>query len=165
MQHQKKWTKFKKLSNAAHDLSSLGFDADNSKFLNPLPSSDNQLYNEPLQCVTFIGRIENFETEIIIDSGSGVSIIGLELFTLINKHAKSPLELYTNSILAKTATGEKLDIIGTTTLEVDFGHSNWYVDCYVARNFNYSFLIGTDFLVKSGAKGRSVYATSYYRAR
>ena len=90
MQHQKKWTKFKKLSNAAHDLSSLGCDADNSKFLNPLSSSDNQLYNEPLQCVTFIGRIENFETEIIIDSGSGVSIIGLELFTLINKHAKSP---------------------------------------------------------------------------
>ena len=60
--------------------------------------------------------------------------------------------IYTNSILAKTATGEKLDIFGTTTLEVDFGHSNWYVDCYVARNFNYSFLIGTDFLVKSGAK-------------
>ena len=66
--------------------------------------------------------------------------------------AKSPLELYTYSILPKTATGEKFDIIGTTTLEVDFGHSNWYVDCYVRHNFNYSFMIGTDFLVKSGAK-------------
>eukprot|EP00795_Rhopilema_esculentum_P005637 gene5637-10858_t len=42
---------------------------------------------------------------------------------------------------------------GTTTmLEVDFGTSNWYVACYVPGNFNYSSLIGTDFLVKSDAK-------------
>ena len=35
---------------------------------------------------------------------------------------------------------------------VNFGNSSWYVDCYAVRNFQYLFLLGTDFLIKSGAK-------------
>ena len=55
-------------------------------------------------------------------------------------------------MLAKTATGECLDIVGSTTVELDLKFSKWYVDCYIVRNFAYSFLLGADFLVESGSR-------------
>ena len=121
----------------------MGCDTASGRFWNP---------QNTLQCVTLNARIENFEAEIVINSGSGITSLRFELFNLINKFAKKPLELFSHAITARTATGENLDIVGTTTVELDFGNSSWYVDCYVIRNFQYSFLLGTDFLIKSGAK-------------
>ena len=151
MSREKKWTKFKKLSNAAHETSYMGCDAAKSKFTNPQSVSNEYSVNKLLQCVTFTGRVQNFETDIIIDSGSGITLLSLELYNLINKYSCKPLDLFSNAVLAKTATGEGLDIVGSTTVELDLGSSKWYVDCYIVRNFAYSFLLGTDFLVKSGS--------------
>ena len=143
-------TKCKKLDTAAHETSSLGCDAADSNISNPQTLSDNVVI-KPLQCVTFTGLVENFETEIVVDSGSGISIMSLDLYNLINKYARKPLELSNNDVFAKTATGESLHVLGTTCVELDVGESNWFVDCYVARNFHYSFLLGTDFLTKTSA--------------
>ena len=109
---------------------------------------DNNLY----QCLTFTGRVANYVTDIIIDSGSGISIISFDLFTLINKYARSPLAVNCNSLIAKTPTGEYLDIVGTTTVELDLQESIWHVDCYVVKNFKYAFLLGTDFLIKTSSR-------------
>jgi len=73
-----------------------------------------------------------------------------ELCEIINRHSKTPLEIKPCSIKARTATGENLNV-GKTIVELDLGDSIWYVDCYVIRNFKYSFLLGTDFLIKSCA--------------
>ena len=88
------------------------------------PRVVNVVERNPKQCLTFTGRVAKYETEIIFDSGSGISIISFDLFSLINKHARSPLDISSNSILAKTPTGEYLDIVGTTTVELDLGESN-----------------------------------------
>ena len=139
-------TKCKKLDTAAHETSSLGCDAADSNISNPQTLSDN-VFIKLLQCVTLTGLVENFETEFVIDSGAGITIMSLDL---INKYARKPLELSNNSVFAKTATGGSLNILGTTCVELDVGESKWFVDCYVARNFHYSFLLGTDFLIKTG---------------
>ncbi len=128
----------------------MGCDAAKSNILNP-HCLNSEIINTPLQSVTFTGCVGNFETEIVIDSGSGITIMSFDLFNLINKYAKSPLEMSNNAVLAKTATGESLEILGTTCVELDLSDSQWYVDCYVVRNFRYPFLLGTDFLVKSNA--------------
>ena len=147
---EKRRTQFKKLDIAAHETSSLGCDAANSNTLNPQSLSDS-VFIKPLQCVNFTGLVENFETEIVIDSGAGITIMSLDLYNLVNKYARKPLELSINSVCAKTATGENLNIFGTTCVELDVGERKWYVACYVARDFHYSFLLGKDFLVKTGA--------------
>jgi len=76
----------KKLDTAAHDESNLGCDAANVNVENP-----HNVFSEPIYSVTFTGRVENYVTEIVVDSGSGISLISLDLFNLINKHAKVPL--------------------------------------------------------------------------
>ena len=138
---------FKKLRYAPHKYS-LGCEV--AQETNP--RIVNTVDRNPKQCLTFTGRVANYETEIIIDSGSGISIISFDLFTLINKHTQSSLDISSNAILAKTPTGEYLDIVGTTTVELDLGESNWYVDCHVVKNFNYAFLLGTDFLIKTSSR-------------
>ena len=35
---------------------------------------------------------------------------------------------------------------------MDLGESNWYVDCRVNKNFNCTFLRGTDFLIKASSR-------------
>ena len=70
------------------------------------PRIVNAVDRNPKQYLTFTGRVANYETEIMIDSGSGICIISFDLFTLINKHSRSPLYIRSNAILAKTPTGE-----------------------------------------------------------
>ena len=137
----------KKLDTAAHDESNLGCDAANVNVENP-----HNVFSEPIYSVTFTGRVENYVTEIVVDSGSGISLISLDLFNSINKHAKVPLDIISNSIVAKSATGDSLDIVGKTVVEIDVGRSKWFVQCYVAKNFQFPFLLGTDFLVQTGTK-------------
>jgi len=92
---------FKKLMYAPHKYSS-GYEvAQETK-----PHILNKVDRSPKQCLTFTGRVANYDTEILIDLGSGISIISFDLFTLINKYAQSPLDISSNSILAKTPTGE-----------------------------------------------------------
>ena len=137
----------KKLDTAAHDESNLGCDAASVNVENP-----HNVFSEPIYSVTFTGRVENYVTEIVVDSGSGITLISLDLFNLINKHAKVPLDIISNSIVAKSATGDSLDIVGKTVVEIDVGQSKWFVQCYVAKNFEFPFLLGTDFLVQTGTK-------------
>ena len=103
------------------------------------------------QCVTFSAKISNCQTDVVVDSGSGITIISLELFNLIKKYGKQPLDIVHNHVSARTATGEQLDMIGTTVVELDLDHSVWYIDCHVVRNFKFSLLLGMDFLIKAGA--------------
>ena len=35
---------------------------------------------------------------------------------------------------------------------MDLGESNWYVDCQAVKNFNYTFLLGTDFFIKTPSR-------------
>ena len=86
---EQKWKPIvKKLDTAAHNFNSMGCDAANNNLLNP----QNVIVNKPLQSVTFTGRVENYETEIVIDSGSGVTLMSLDLFNLINRYARMPLK-------------------------------------------------------------------------
>ena len=101
------------------------------------------------QCVTFKGKVANYQTEIVIDSGSGITVMSLELCNLINKYAKQPLEISHKSVSARTAKGENVDVIGTTSAELVLNDGIWYVDCYVVRNFKFSFLLGSDFLIRT----------------
>ena len=142
----------KKLTNAAH-VSSLGCDAAKGKSKNPqltqlFSNEDNATI---YQCATFNAKIANYQTDIVIDSGSGITVLSSELFNLINRCSKAPLTMRPCNLRARTATEEELNVIGTTTVELDLGESMWYVDCHVVHNFKYSFLLGTDFLIKSSA--------------
>ena len=74
------------------------------------------------------------------------------MFSCINAKSSTPLVSSNNTILAKTATGDKLSVLGTTCVTVDLRDSCWIVECYVVSNFKYAFLLGTDFLIRSGAK-------------
>ena len=108
-------------------------------------------YFKHYQCVTFNAKVGNYETDIVIDSGSGITIMNLELFNLIHKCARTPLEMNYNNVSARSVTGDILDIIGTTCVELDLGESIWFVECYVVCNFQFSFLLGTNFLIKASA--------------
>ena len=129
----------------------MGCDAAETGKKNPQVLLNNVENNAMYQCVTISGKVANYETDIVVDSGSGITVMSLDLFNLINKYAKTSLEINCNDMLAKTATGESLEVVGTTCVEVDLGKSVWYVDCYVVRNFKFSFLLGTDFLIKASA--------------
>ena len=96
-------------------------------------------------------KVANYETDIVIDSGSRITVMSLDSLSLINKYAKTSLEISCNDMVAKTATGESLEVVGTTCVEVDLGKSVWYVHCYTLLNFKFSFLLGTDFLIKANA--------------
>ena len=91
------------------DTLSLGCDAASSKFIKP---------QQLLQCVTFNGKVKHFKTEIVIDSGSGITILSFELYNLINICARKLLELFSRNIAARTATGENLDIASKTMVEL-----------------------------------------------
>ena len=134
-------------------MSSLGCDAADTNYKNPQAAEVIHTVNkiDVYQCVTFNAKVANYQTDIVVDSGSGISIMSSELCELINRHSKTPFEIQPCSIRARTATGENLNIIGKTIVELDLGDSIWYVDCYVIRNFKYSFLLGIDFLIKSCA--------------
>ena len=129
----------KKLEKAAH-VSSLGCDAAKSNYKNPQAVEVMHTINQidVYQCVTFNANVANYQTDIVTDSGSGVSIMSSELYEIINRHSKTPLEIQPCSIKARTATGENPNIIGKTIVELDLGDSIWYVDCCVIRNFKYS---------------------------
>ena len=36
------------------------------------------------QCVTMSGKVANYKTDIVVDSGSGITAMSLDLFNLIN---------------------------------------------------------------------------------
>ena len=131
----------------------MGCDAANPDYKSPQATKVSHTVNkiDVYQGVTFNAKGANYQTDIVVDSGSAISIMSSELCELINRHSKTPLEIQPCSIKARTATGENLSIIGKTTVELDLGDSIWYVDCYVIRNFKYSFLLGSDFLIKSCA--------------
>ena len=119
---------------------------------NPQKLSFVNVCNDPVQCVTFDAKVEGINSQIVLDSGSGLSIMSSEMFSCVNAKSSTPLVLSNNTILAKTATGDKLSVLGTTCVTVDLGDSCWIVECYVVSNFKYAFLLGTDFMIRSGAK-------------
>ena len=71
-----------KLSYVPHKYS-LGYDV--AQETNP--QIFNTVYRHFQQCLTFTGRVANYETDMIIDPGSGIFIINFDLFTLIHKYA------------------------------------------------------------------------------
>ena len=96
-------------------MSYMECDAATNKFPNPQSVGNEYSVNKLLQCVTFIGRLQNFETEIVIHSGSGIPLLSLELHNLTNKYSCKPLDVFSNSVLVKIVAGEGLDIVGSTT--------------------------------------------------
>ena len=140
----------KKLNYATHDADLRCVVADKDK--NPQNGiSVNSLFNESCQCVTFNAKIGSYDTPIVLDSGSGISIISSDLFSKVNRNSRNPPILTNRNIVAKSVTGEELLILGSTTVTLDLGDSCWMVECYVVSNFKYSCLLGTDFLTKSSA--------------
>lgn len=93
----------------------MGCDAAEIGKENPQVLSNNN--NFMYQCVTMSGKVANYETDIVIDSGSGITVMSLECFNLIKKYAKTSLEISCNDMIAKTATGESLEVVGTTCVD------------------------------------------------
>ena len=47
----------------------------------------NIVERNPKQCITFTDRVAKHETEIVIDSGSRISIVSFHISTLINRYS------------------------------------------------------------------------------
>ena len=49
----------------------------------------------------------------------------------------------------KTATGQRVEILGKVLLEVEINGEQWLFPVYIAENFRYDILLGTDFMIQS----------------
>ena len=78
--------RIQKLETAAHVSMSVWDAADSNKNLCCIDYSDAR-QSKLHKCVTFKGKVANYQTDIVIDSGSGITVMSLELCNLINKYA------------------------------------------------------------------------------
>ena len=99
MQHKegRRRTETKKLEIAAHVSGYVAAEGKNPQTL--LNSISN---SKAHQCVTFPAKVANYQTDIILDSGSGITVMRFDLFNMINKYSKSPLAMSYNHVLART---------------------------------------------------------------
>lgn len=90
------------------------------------------------------GCVNNINTKIILDTGSGLSIIDQSL-------VKDNKINYSHNILLTAATGHNLNFIGFTNINLQLGNLIFSHKIAVVKNFKHKILLGSDFFNKSGA--------------
>ena len=99
--------------------------------------------------LTVKGSTGGHEINILVDTGSGVTLIREEVWKQI--HAKAlgtTLQPVLHSVV--TASGEKLNLLGETNVEVTIGEVSEYHFILVAQHLTQECLLGTDFLSQYG---------------
>ena len=91
------------------------------------------------------GLVENVETDMLIDTGSAVTIIQ----TYLGSHtACSKTKLKPATFPVVTANGKQLDICGEAALQIRIGESTSQQNVLIAKDVTQKCVLGTDFLPK-----------------
>jgi len=94
------------------------------------------------------GRIEQRETQMLVDTGSAVTIVREDAWREAVVHLHRPLDPSTCPVVA--ANGEQLELCGKCEVTLRVGGIQTNYPVLVARNVTQECLLGSDFLQKFG---------------
>ena len=102
------------------------------------------------RCVTFEGVVCVSKTNVILDTGAGISLMSIEF---LNQFCKS-CDYFKNeeNLHVKTATGQFVNVIDSAFIEVNINGEKWFYTVYVADNLTFNLLLGTDLMLQAGVK-------------
>ena len=98
--------------------------------------------------LTVKGSIGGHETNMLVDTGSGVTLIREDVWKQIHAKTLGTLQPVLRSVV--TASGEKLKLLGETNVKVSIGGVSGYHLVLVAQQLTQECLLGTDFLSQYG---------------
>lgn len=105
-----------------------------------MPKQSLSVANETAVYVT--GHIEGHETDMLLDTGSSVTLVHRRLFSRLGKNL--PIATFRDPIVS--ANGELLDIVGTCKLRISLGGVDVMHSVLVAGDITQDCLLGVDFL-------------------
>ena len=113
----------------------------------------------PATALSVKGKLEDISVDVIVDTGSAISIVGTHFLRLLPDY-KSKLYEY-GGPRVETANGSRLEVIGAVTLDLVIGKSLFKTPLVVVSNCPFSLLIGVDFMKCTGlvtdAKSSCIY--------
>ena len=98
--------------------------------------------------LTVKGSIGGHEINMLVDTGSGVTLIREDVWKQIHAKTLGTLQPVLRSVV--TASGEKLKLLGETNVKVTIGGVSGYHLVLVAQQLTQECLLGTDFLSQYG---------------
>ena len=111
-----------------------------------VPKQSLSVANET--AVYVVGHIEGYKTDMLLDTGSSVTLVHRRLFNKLGPNL--PLEEFREPIIS--ANGDLLDIVGTCKLRLCVGGVDVVHSVLVAGDITQDCLIGVDFLVGNKCK-------------
>ncbi len=115
-------------------------------------SKDNDLSSDAGQqlLVSYVkGVIEGVEVQMLVDSGSSVSLMSADFRMSIPTLRTRPLRK--DYVSAHAVNGQMLDTLGTITVTFQLGTGSWQHVFHVLRETTQTVLLGWDFLLKNHA--------------
>ena len=94
--------------------------------------------------VKLTGQLDNKRADFVVDTASGVSLISSKFVEKTCKLQKVPY------LRIKSASGDKLWLIGKATIRFNIGKLEFVHDFLVIKNFEIDVLLGNDFNKKFG---------------
>ena len=98
---------------------------------------------------TVKGKIENQLANFVIDSGSGISVISIDLMKQILQLSDKQL-IPCSEMSVRSVTGQFLKIYGALRINLELCGEQISHPVYVAENFYFDLLMGTDLLSTFG---------------
>ena len=95
-----------------------------------------------------MGKVHGCQANIILDSGAGISLISSRYLNALSNVTPTFFRDQ-GSPEVKTATGQSVEILGKVLLEIEINGEQWLFPVYIAENFKYDILLGTDFMIQS----------------
>lgn len=95
------------------------------------------------------GVIEGMEVQMLVDSGSSVSLMSADFRMSIPTLRNRPLRK--DYVSAHAVNGQMLDTLGTITVTFQLGTESWQHVFHVLRETTQTVLLGWDFLLKNHA--------------
>ena len=103
-----------------------------------------------MQPMKTVGKIGGKETEMIVDTGSSVTIISGNLRETLSTNDCKPVEK-SQPMTLMTANQEKMQVTEQVQVKLEIANKSFMQDAAVVKDFSYNVLLGNDFLKKSNA--------------
>ncbi|KAG1940175.1 thy-1 membrane glycoprotein [Pimephales promelas] len=115
-----------------------------------ISKSVNVIVDDGQELVSYVrGIIEGVEVQILVDSGSSVSLMSADFRMSIPSLRNRPLKK--DYVSARAVNGQMLDTLGTITVTFQLGIESWQHVFHVIRETTQTVLLGWDFLLRNHA--------------
>ncbi|XP_074655642.1 retroviral-like aspartic protease 1 [Tubulanus polymorphus] len=96
------------------------------------------------------GKIGEHAVTVLVDSGSGITVISHSMFKRISYFKDKKLN-GGGCANVHSANGSPINILGTTNFELEIGQGKFEIKAQVAADLTYDIILGMDFLTPHGA--------------